>query len=194
MQKTNRRDFVRMFAAVLASWLLAVSFSAGQTSKKSTSVAAATDKVDLNTASEKDLESLPGVGPATAKKIIAGRPFSSVGDLSKAGVPAATISKITPLVSVGDGSGASTAKSSTPPPAPAPAPSKNTPPSTAKASPAPVSQGTPGPGNVWVNLDSGVYHYNNSRYYGKTKNGKYMSEADAISSGYHAAKNEKKPQ
>jgi hypothetical protein len=32
---------------------------------------------------------------------------------------------------------------------------------------------------VWVNLDSGVYHFESSRYYGQTKNGKYMSEADA---------------
>jgi hypothetical protein len=47
---------------------------------------------------------------------------------------------------------------------------------------------------VWVNLDSGLYHYPNSRYYGKTKNGKYMSEADAVKAGYRAAKNEKKPQ
>jgi hypothetical protein len=43
---------------------------------------------------------------------------------------------------------------------------------------------------VWVNLDSGVYHMEGTRYYGKTKNGKYMSEADAIKAGYRAAKNE----
>src|SRR5208282_6140232 len=59
-------------------------------------------KVDLNSAGEKDLETLPGVGAATAKKIIAGRPYSSASDLSKAGVSAATIKKITPLVTVGN--------------------------------------------------------------------------------------------
>src|SRR4029077_19807686 len=53
-------------------------------------------KVDLNTGSEKDLESLAGVGRAPAKKIMAGRPYSSVDDLSKAGVSASTIKKIAP--------------------------------------------------------------------------------------------------
>jgi hypothetical protein len=33
---------------------------------------------------------------------------------------------------------------------------------------------------VWVNTDSGVYHKQDSRWYGKTKHGKYMLEADAI--------------
>jgi hypothetical protein len=39
---------------------------------------------------------------------------------------------------------------------------------------------------VWVNLDSGVYH-KGGRWYGKTKNGKFMSEADAKKAGYKAA-------
>jgi DNA uptake protein ComE-like DNA-binding protein len=56
--------------------------------------------VDLNSASAAELKKLPGVGEVTAKKIIAGRPYSSVEDLSRTGVSAATIGKITPLVTV----------------------------------------------------------------------------------------------
>jgi DNA uptake protein ComE-like DNA-binding protein len=170
--------------------------------------------VDLNSASEKDLETLPGVGAATAKKIVAGRPYSSASDLAKAGVSAATIQKITPLVTVDNApaaaaspqptsssasksrsssSGAATAPPPANPPAAssaapaAPAPAASAPPA---AKSAPQAQPSPGSGMVWVNLDSGVYHKESTRYYGKTKNGKYMSEADAIKAGYRAAKNE----
>ena len=37
--------------------------------------------VNINTASLDELDTLPGVGPATAEKIIEARPFSSVGDI-----------------------------------------------------------------------------------------------------------------
>ena len=45
-------------------------------------------------------------------------------------------------------------------------------------------------GMVWVNTDSGIYHKPGTRWYGKTRQGKYMTEADAMKAGYHAAKKE----
>lgn len=52
-----------------------------------------------------------------------------------------------------------------------------------------AAQTPPSPGMVWVNTSSKVYHKSGSRWYGKTKHGKWMSEADAEKAGYKAAKN-----
>jgi uncharacterized iron-regulated membrane protein len=43
-------------------------------------------------------------------------------------------------------------------------------------------------GKVWVNTESGVYH-KSGRWYGKTKSGKFMTEAEAKAAGYKAAHN-----
>lgn len=40
-----------------------------------------------------------------------------------------------------------------------------------------------GPGMVWVNTTSNTYHCYGTAYYGKTKNGKYESEKDAMNAG-----------
>jgi len=94
--------------------------------------------IDLNSASQKDLESLKGVGPATAKKIIDARPYKSVDELSRAGVPAKTIESLKPLVTVGS---APAAAAATPAPAKAsPAPDSGTKASPAQKVPPPVEK------------------------------------------------------
>jgi hypothetical protein len=42
---------------------------------------------------------------------------------------------------------------------------------------------------VWVNTATGIYHYPGTRWYGNTKQGKFMSEKDASAQGYRAALN-----
>ncbi len=76
-------------------------------------------KVDLNSATQKELEDVKGVGPATAKKIIANRPYKSVDDLKKAGLSDKQIKSIGPSVTVG--AAPATAPAAAPAAKPAPA-------------------------------------------------------------------------
>ena len=108
--------------------------------------------IDVNTASESTLEGVSGIGSAYAKKIVDGRPYKSIDDLTKAGIPQSTVDKIRTHVAVGR-----------------------------------PFEAPPEKGMVWVNLDSKRYHKETSAWYGRTKNGKYMSEAEAIKAGYSAA-------
>ena len=166
----------------------AKSTAAEKPEKKSKEEARTSGPVDLNQASEKELEELPGVGPATAKKIIAGRPYASVDDLAKAGVSKSTITKIRSQVTVG-ARATSTAPASAPASSAATAsPSSSPPAKSAKTSGDKLAQTPPAKGMVWVNTDSKVYHYEGDRWYGKTKEGKYMTEADAIAAGYRPSK------
>ncbi|MEQ1560264.1 MAG: hypothetical protein ABL933_15180, partial [Methyloglobulus sp.] len=87
-------------------------------------------------------------------------------------------------------------------PAASPAPAAAVPATTAtpapvaKPSPTPVAKTTvpapaAGSGQVWVNLHSRskVYHCEGSKFYGKTKEGEYMSESDAQAKGFRASRN-----
>jgi len=157
---------LRIFAILFVIPMLA--FGQAKTEKARPTPDQSSAKVDLNSATEAQLESLPGVGAATAKKIIAGRPYSSLEDLKRAGISQRTIDQLQSSATVQPTSQAPSAKSSNPKPS--------------------ASAAAPAPGMVWVNPDTKVYHKEGDRWYGKTKHGQYMTEEDAIKSGYRAAK------
>ncbi len=91
-RRSARRGLRQALLAILAVALLSVYVP------KVLALAA----VDLNTASETELESLPGVGAKTAQAIIAARPFKSVDDLNKVkGIGNTKFDKLKELVTVG---------------------------------------------------------------------------------------------
>ena len=71
-----------------------------------TEVPVSTELININTASQAELETLPGIGPSTAKKIIAYReangPFQTTEDIIKvSGIGPGTYERIKDLITVG---------------------------------------------------------------------------------------------
>jgi hypothetical protein len=76
----------------------------------------------------------------------------------------------------------SSTKTTTPPASTSPAAGSST-----KTAPSQQTAPPKSSSIVWVNTDSRVYHKPGNRWYGKTKQGKYMTEADAIKAGYRSS-------
>jgi DNA uptake protein ComE-like DNA-binding protein len=180
------------------------SASSKSTASKTTASKTTASKVDVNSATEKELEDLPGVGPATAAKIIAGRPYATVADLEKAGVTAKTLEEIKPLVTARKVKATSSASTHAAPATKSTSTTRSTTASKpAETTTAPKATATtrsadeqeeveartpPRAGLVWVNTESKVFHVEGDRWYGKTKKGEWMTEAEALQAGYRPVK------
>ena len=149
-------------------------------------------QVDINTATQAELEKINGVSAAYAKRIIAARPYASVKDLSKSGIPASRLATIAPQVTVAKEVAAveKPAESSrSADNAPASNSSKTGTTSKKSADKTPIEARTPPQkGMVWVNTTSKVYHVEGDKWYGKTKKGEWMTEDDAVKAGFRKAK------
>jgi len=97
--------------------LAPISWSASTTAPQPTDSATTTHltkKVDINTATKAELETLPGVGPATANEIIAARPFKSVADLKNVkGIGDTRFAELRSQVTVSHKSASATASAET---------------------------------------------------------------------------------
>jgi len=105
MEKRWCARSVVLFASVL------VTACAGEKAPAETAVGAAerpvgatvvgASSINLNTATQRELESLRGIGPATAKRIIRNRPYASTAELSRAEVAGPIVELISSRVTVG---------------------------------------------------------------------------------------------
>jgi hypothetical protein len=207
---------------IAASFLSPAAFAAAKKKEATPAATAAeskTEKVNLNTADEKTIAGVKGVGEKLAAELVKNRPYKTWDDVSKVkgigsgkkldsfkmvlklseGVPAAAAPA---EKSAKESKTAMTEKAAAVAPTAAAAPAAvagGAAAGAAKAKSADVSssvtpQSPPVKGMVWVNTSTKVFHREGDEWYGKTKRGKFMTEDEAIKAGYHESKEKSQKQ
>lgn len=93
------RSRINLAAKISDGQKIYIPASGEVTSDKGQVISGTTSLVNINTTTESELDKLPGVGPVTAQKIIASRPYSALEDLlSKKVVSRSTYEKIKDLI------------------------------------------------------------------------------------------------
>ncbi len=118
-----------------------------------------------------------GGAPAGSKNAAATTPAGSTNAAASAPARSAPAATTAPAATP-----ATSAPAATAPAAPAPRARESAPAPTAR------SAAAGGSGQVWVNKETKIYHCQGDRWYGKTKNGEYMSRSQAEAQGMTAAK------
>ena len=93
-------------AAVLLGFAMmaVLSDSEAERTERKAQQAADAARIDINTASAAELDSLPNIGPALAAAIIHARPFSSAADLARVpGIGGKIIERLLPRIRVTQG-------------------------------------------------------------------------------------------
>jgi competence protein ComEA len=96
--KSIRRKLTAQIAVLVFALSLLTGLVSGQAASSMappSAKPAATDKLDINTATKDQLKALPGIGDAYSQKIIEGRPYRAKNELvQKKIIPQATYDKI----------------------------------------------------------------------------------------------------
>lgn len=140
--------------------------------------------------------------PAPAPTPAAKPPTTATPAPAQPASPAAPTSPATTKPPTAAAPSAPAASKPTSPPATAPAAHAAKPAPTVQPAPTGANQFStedqarahcPGDTVVWVNLESGIYHFAGHRSYGKTKSGAYMCKTDTAASNFRPSKTEKRP-